>query len=415
MKMITVPEWERYSNHNCADYVAQGKTFTYNKLDRLKDMNFDHLDEETPNSQSSPQASVETNSNTDNVVQGNDDDDDYVEFVNNPDAAEMNGEGEVGSLLHQSTQNESPILSNGGTQTDDTTNSAAIGTQTDKKSNMSFGTQTDKKSSMSSTQTDRTNMISGQTQTGSGNPMRSIETQTGRIMSDAYAQTNSRNPMKSIETQTSNIMSDVPVQANGPVQVVSEGFKCPTCGKGLASRYSLNRHRKDVHKQKVMSQTEKRIKRLQEKNKNCKISPPSSLSCKPKTPPTSPSKPSKVKSPPPKLPLPPKKVVKDLEREGAHELFEKAPEDKIKFKKPNMSPGKAAPTAGVKRSNQAPDNKIKIKKPNTPGRAEVTAGVKRSNPFHPDSEDEENETLPKRRQTRSQTKKNKKPQWGGGF
>ena len=21
MKMITVPEWERYSNHNCADYV----------------------------------------------------------------------------------------------------------------------------------------------------------------------------------------------------------------------------------------------------------------------------------------------------------------------------------------------------------------------------------------------------------
>ena len=421
MKMITVPEWERYSNHNCADYVAQGKTFTYNKLDRLKDMNFDHLDEETPNSQSSPQASVETNSNTDNVVQGNDDDDDYVEFVNNPDAAEMNGEGEVGSLLHQSTQNESPILSNGGTQTDDTTNSnsAAFGTQTDKKSNMSFGTQTDKKSSMSSTQTDRTNMISGQTQTGSGNPMRSIETQTGRIMSDAYAQTNSRNPMKSIETQTSNIMSDVPVQANGPVQVVSEGFKCTTCGKDLASRYSLNRHRKDVHKQKVMSQTEKRIKRLQEKNKNCKISPPSSLSCKPKTPPTSPSKPSKVKSPPPKLPLPPKKVVKDLKKEGAHELFEKAPEDKIKFKKPNMSSGKAATTAGagVKRSNQSPGCNIKIKKPNkSPGKPTQTAGGKRPNPFiNPDSEDEENVEPPKRRQTRSQTNRNKKPQWGGGF
>ena len=28
MKMITVPEWERYANHSCADYVAQGKTFT---------------------------------------------------------------------------------------------------------------------------------------------------------------------------------------------------------------------------------------------------------------------------------------------------------------------------------------------------------------------------------------------------
>ena len=155
MKMITVPEWERYSNHNCADYVAQGKKFTYNKLDRLNDMNFNHLDKETPKSQSSAQASVETNSNTDNVVQGNDDDDDYVEFVNNPDAAEMNGEDEVGSLLHQSTQNESPILSNGGTQTDDgnTTNLAT------------FGTQIDNKSNTLSTQTDYSNMRTGETQT----------------------------------------------------------------------------------------------------------------------------------------------------------------------------------------------------------------------------------------------------------
>ncbi len=92
MKMITVPEWERYANHSCADYVAQGKTFTYNKLDRLKDMNFNHLDKEIPNSQSSAQASVETDTNSDNVVQGNDSDD-FVDFVNNSDAAAMNGEG----------------------------------------------------------------------------------------------------------------------------------------------------------------------------------------------------------------------------------------------------------------------------------------------------------------------------------
>ena len=99
-------------------------------------------------------------------------------------------------------------------------------------------------------------------------------------------------------------------------------------------------------------------------------------------------------------------------------MFEKAPEDKIKFKKPNISSGKAATTAGagVKRSNQSPGCNIKIKKPNkSPGKPTQTAGGKRSNPFHPDSEDEENETLPKRRQTRSQTNKNKKPQWLGGF
>ena len=102
MIMITVPEWERYANHSCADYVAQGKTFTYNKLDRLKDMNFNHLDKEIPNSQSSAQASVETDTNTNNVVQGKDSDN-VVELANNSDAAAMNSEGEVGSLLYQST------------------------------------------------------------------------------------------------------------------------------------------------------------------------------------------------------------------------------------------------------------------------------------------------------------------------
>ena len=38
MIMLTVPEWDRYANHNCADYVAQGKTFTYDEMDRLKDV-----------------------------------------------------------------------------------------------------------------------------------------------------------------------------------------------------------------------------------------------------------------------------------------------------------------------------------------------------------------------------------------
>ena len=51
MKMLTVPEQDRYANHSCADYVAQGKTFKYNKMDRLKDMNFNQLDKKTPDSE----------------------------------------------------------------------------------------------------------------------------------------------------------------------------------------------------------------------------------------------------------------------------------------------------------------------------------------------------------------------------
>ena len=50
-------------------------------------------------------------------------------------------------------------------------------------------------------------------------------------------------------------------------QAVSEGYKCPTCGKSLASKYTLFRHRKDVHKENVMTETER-----QQKNKNCKTS-----------------------------------------------------------------------------------------------------------------------------------------------
>ena len=56
MKMLTVSEWDRYANHSCADYVAQGKTFTYNRMDRLKDMHFNQSLKETPNSELPAQA-----------------------------------------------------------------------------------------------------------------------------------------------------------------------------------------------------------------------------------------------------------------------------------------------------------------------------------------------------------------------
>lgn len=54
---------------------------------------------------------------------------------------------------------------------------------------------------------------------------------------------------------------------NASIQAISEGYKCPTCGKSLASKYTLYRHRKDVHKENVMTETER-----QQKNKNCKTS-----------------------------------------------------------------------------------------------------------------------------------------------
>ena len=54
---------------------------------------------------------------------------------------------------------------------------------------------------------------------------------------------------------------------NASIQAISEGYKCPTCGKSLASKYTLFRHRKDVHKENVMTETER-----QQKNKNCKTS-----------------------------------------------------------------------------------------------------------------------------------------------
>ena len=71
-------------------------------MDRLKHMNYNQLDKETPDSESPAQASVETDTNTNNVVQGKDSDN-VVELANNSDAAAMNSEGEVGSLLYQST------------------------------------------------------------------------------------------------------------------------------------------------------------------------------------------------------------------------------------------------------------------------------------------------------------------------
>ena len=380
MKMITVPEWERYANHSCADYVAQGKTFTYNKLDRLKDMNFNHLDKEIPNSQSSAQASVETDTNSDNVVQGNNSDD-YVEFVNNSDAAAMNGEGEYGSLLDQSVKEESPTLSSGETQTG--IRNPMRSTETDTKGLVSdFSVQTGSRNPMRSTETETKGLVSDfSVQTGSRNPMKSNETQTN-LTSDFSVQTGSSKiaPMKSIETQT-NLTSDA------SVDTVSEGYNCPTCGKRLSTKYALNRHRREVHKENVETAAQKKIKKMQMMNQNCKTPPPppptkgpSNLlkphrptktmkafvkikKLSPPHPPPPPTKgpsnllkphrptksPRKKLSPPP--PPPPKNLKQNLKR--GHDLFEKDREDVISLKKRIKSPGKGKQTAGKKRNRKA--------------------------------------------------------------
>ena len=380
MKMITVPEWERYANHSCADYVAQGKTFTYNKLDRLKDMNFNHLDKEIPNSQSSAQASVETDTNSDNVVQGNDSDD-YVEFVNNSDAAAMNGEGEYGSLLDQSVKEESPTLSSGETQTG--IRNPMRSTETDTKGLVSdFSVQTGSRNPMRSTETETKGLVSDfSVQTGSRNPMKSNETQTN-LTSDFSVQTGSSKiaPMKSIETQT-NLTSDA------SVDTVSEGYNCPTCGKRLSTKYALTRHRREVHKENVETAAQKKIKKMQMMNQNCKTPPPppptkgpSNLlkphrptktmkafvkikKLSPPHPPPPPTKgpsnllkphrptksPRKKLSPPP--PPPPKNLKQNLKR--GHDLFEKDREDVISLKKRIKSPLKGKQTAGKKRNRKA--------------------------------------------------------------
>ena len=380
MKMITVPEWERYANHSCADYVAQGKTFTYNKLDRLKDMNFNHLDKEIPNSQSSAQASVETDTNSDNVVQGNDSDD-FVDFVNNSDAAAMNGEGEYGSLLDQSVKEESPTLSSGETQTG--IRNPMRSTETDTKGLVSdFSVQTGSRNPMRSTETETKGLVSDfSVQTGSRNPMKSNETQTN-LTSDFSVQTGSSKiaPMKSIETQT-NLTSDA------SVDTVSEGYNCPTCGKRLSTKYALTRHRREVHKENVETAAQKKIKKMQMMNQNCKTPPPppptkgpSNLlkphrptktmkafvkikKLSPPHPPPPPNKgpsnllkphrptksPRKKLSPPP--PPPPKNLKQNLKR--GHDLFEKDREDVISLKKRIKSPLKGKQTAGKKRNRKA--------------------------------------------------------------
>ena len=66
-----------------------------------------------------------------------------------------------------------------------------------------------------------------------------------------------------------------------------------------------------------------------------------------------------------------------MKRKG-HELYEKAPEDVIKFKRRNISPGKAKQIAGKKRNNLFINNDV-------------------------DSEDENAELPRKRRQTRLST------------
>ena len=247
MKMITVPEWDRYANHICADYVAQGKTFTYNKMDRLKDMNYNDVDKETRDSKLPLQESVENDPISDNAVQGNESDN-TVEFVNHSDAAAMNSEGENGSLL-QNIQEELPSFSAGGTQTDNNIIKRAT-----------FGMQTD----------DYTN--TRETQTSIRNPMRSIETDTRDLTYNASTQTGRRNPVKTAETQTDQFTAEAPVQVNS---LIKNPFKCPTCGKGLSTYFSLQRHRSKIHKENVTSQTDKKIKEMQKKKfklQNCPTS-----------------------------------------------------------------------------------------------------------------------------------------------
>ena len=365
MKMITVPEWERYANHSCADYVAQGKTFTYNKMDRLKDMNYNDVDKETRDSKLPLQESVENDLISDNAVQGNESDN-TVEFVNHSDAAAMNSEGENGSLL-QNIQEELPSFSAGGTQTDNNIINRAT-----------FGMQTD----------DYTN--TRETQTSIRNPMRSIETDTRDLTYNASTQTGRRNPVKTAETQTDQFTAEAPVQVNS---LIKNPFKCPTCGKGLSTYFSLQRHRSKIHKENIPSQTDKKIKEMQKKNLNCKTAPPPPPSKGPSNF-LKPHRPTKTMKAVVKirklLPPPPKKTTRVLKRKGGHLLFEKAPEDVINFKRRNIkfSPGKAKPIVVRKRKFNLDE-----------------------------SEDENEENAPnptKRRQTRSSTR-NSNDQFGGGF
>ena len=170
-------------------------------------------------------------------------------------------------------------------------------------------------------------------------------------------------------TQASNpSMATLGVQTNNPSMVDShyqtsyEGqifvpYYCFKCHKGFVSDWTLTRHRRDVHKENVLSASERKklVNAKKSKSKKCippvlpsqaKSIPKSSPSPAPKPPPPAKKKRS-LKLPPP----PPKKVLKSLKRKG-HELHEKEPEDLIKFKKQNISkspPPRAKQTVGVKR------------------------------------------------------------------
>ena len=145
-----------------------------------------------------------------------------------------------------------------------------------------------------------------------------------------------------------------------------------------------------------LDDNDKKIKKMQMKNHNCKTPPPP-----PPPPPTKepsnflkPHRPTKTMKAVVKirklLPPPPKKTTRVLKRKGGHLLFEKAPEDVINFKRRNIkfSPGNVKQVAGVKRKFNLDE-----------------------------SEDENEENAPnptKRRQTRSSTR-NSNDQFGGGF
>ena len=110
MKMMSVGEFDKIVNHNCAEYVAKGKTFTYNKMDHLKEMRLNEQGQETPISDLPVSADT---ASLDNTVQGveNASTNDSLPPSSptaqvNADTATMSTEGDASSSVNQSIQEE---------------------------------------------------------------------------------------------------------------------------------------------------------------------------------------------------------------------------------------------------------------------------------------------------------------------
>ena len=143
MKMMSVGEFDKIVNHNCAEYVAKGKTFKYNKMDGLKEMRLNEQGQETPISDPSVSANI---ASVDNTLQGmeNVSTNDRVPpssptAQDNADTATMNTEGDASSSVNQSIQGELPNLTSSGTMTD--VGSSTLGTQTTNPNMIANGVQ----------------------------------------------------------------------------------------------------------------------------------------------------------------------------------------------------------------------------------------------------------------------------------